>query len=133
LACPPVLDQLRRIARSKHLKSALEEHRLRRSGDSGSRVKMWVFVVIVRRVFASFRRACGPAIRSLALVLVSFNVTFGFISGLQAETAGYDPHIFATGLSGLFAAACGALAFLVYVNHQLRGQIRLLEVSASRH
>jgi hypothetical protein len=89
---------------------------------------MWAFAVIVRKLFAGFRRAFGPAIRSLVLVLVSFNITFGFISGLQAETTAYDPHLFATGLSGLFAAACGALAFLVYVNHQLRGQIRRLEV-----
>jgi hypothetical protein len=88
---------------------------------------MWEFATIARKLLASFRRALGPAIRSLVLVLVSFNIAFGFISGVRAEAAGYDPQIFATGLSGLFAAACGALAFLVYVNQQLRRQIRRLE------
>jgi hypothetical protein len=87
---------------------------------------MWGFTV-ARKLSVGFRRALGPTIRCLAIVLVSFNVAFGFISGLRAEATGYDPQIFATGLSGLFAAACGALAFLVYVNRQLRKQIRQLE------
>ena len=87
---------------------------------------MWGCAV-ARKLSAGFRGALGPTIRCLAIVLVSFNVAFGFISGVRAEVTGYDPQIFATGLSGLFAAACGALAFLVYVNRNLRRQIRQLE------
>ena len=85
------------------------------------------FAPIAGKLFASFRHALKPTIHTVALVVVSFNVTYGFISGVRADTAGYDPQIFATGLSGLFAAACGVLAFLVYVNHQLRLRIRRLE------
>ena len=84
-------------------------------------------LAVAQKLSVDFRRMLGPTIRSAAIVLVSANVAFGFISGVRAEVTGYDPQIFATGLSGLFAAACGALAFLVYVNRGLRKQIRELE------
>jgi hypothetical protein len=84
-------------------------------------------IAVDQKLSVDFRRVLGPTIRSAAIVLVSANVAFGFISGVRAEVTGYDPQLFATGLSGLFAAACGALAFLVYVNRGLRKQIRELE------
>jgi PAS domain S-box-containing protein len=77
--------------------------------------------------FANLRRALAPALRCLALVWVSFAVTSGFVTGVQAQTAGYDPHLFASGIGTLFAAACAGLALLLYRNRYLRREMRLLE------
>ena len=81
----------------------------------------------IRKGFAKVRRLLGPALRCLALVWVSFSVTSGFITGVQAQTAGYNPHLFASGIGTLFAAACAGLALLVYRNRYLRQEMRLLE------
>ena len=65
--------------------------------------------------------------RAAFIALTSFMVTFGFLFGIQADFAHYDPHLFAAGLSGLFAAGCGAMALCVDRIFGLRGQLRAAE------
>jgi PAS domain S-box-containing protein len=83
--------------------------------------------VKARNAFAKVRRVGGPVLRCFGLIWLSFSVTSGFVTGVQAQTAGYNPHLFASGIGTLFAAACAGLALLVYRNRSLCRQMRLLE------
>src|SRR2546423_3520005 len=89
---------------------------------------MWAYAKAAGKKFSSFhRRRLGPAIRCIALMTVAASMTTGFVTGVRADVAGYNPQLFASGLSGLFAAACGMLCLLLYRNRYLRGEIRRLE------
>jgi signal transduction histidine kinase/CheY-like chemotaxis protein len=87
------------------------------------------FIFSPRTLIAVFRAAF--------ISLTSFMVTFGFLFGMRSDLAAYDPHMFALGLSGLFAAACGFMALLVdrirSVRAQLRAAQQRAEELADRH
>ena len=76
---------------------------------------------------ATVRRMLRPVVRAVALMWVSFVVTSGFVTGVQAQAADYNPHLFASGIGTLFAAACAAMALLIYRNRYLRAELRRLE------
>jgi signal transduction histidine kinase/CheY-like chemotaxis protein len=80
---------------------------------------------VLRIVFSP--RTLLAIFRAAFIALTSFMVTFGFLFGIRADIAGYDPHRFALGLSGLFAAACGVMALLVDRIRSLRKQLRAAE------
>ena len=80
-----------------------------------------------RNAFAKVRRIGMPVLRCFGLIWLSFSVTSGFVTGVQAQTTAYNPHLFASGIGTLFAAACAGLALLVYRNRSLCRDMRRLE------
>jgi PAS domain S-box-containing protein len=88
---------------------------------------MRALAVVLGKFFAAMRRLLRPVFRGIALAWVSFVVTCGFVTGVQAQAADYNPHLFASGIGTLFAAACAALALLLYRNRYLRREMRRLE------
>jgi PAS domain S-box-containing protein len=64
------------------------------------------------------------ALRAAIIFVLSFAVPYGFLSGSLSEAAHYDPHLFAVGVSGLFAFACLGAALLFGRNHLLSWKIR---------
>jgi PAS domain S-box-containing protein len=86
-----------------------------------------VAVLFAAGPLRKLRRTAATIMRCAALAWVSFVVTSGFVTGVQAQAADYNPHIFASGISTLFAAACAALALVLYRNRYLRDEIRSLE------
>jgi PAS domain S-box-containing protein len=83
--------------------------------------------ILAGKPYGKLRRIVGTATRCLALVWVSFVVTSGFVTGVQAQAADYNPHLFASGIGTLFAVACAGLALVLYRNRYLRQEIRRLE------
>src|SRR5687767_8836513 len=83
--------------------------------------------ILAGKPYGKLRRIVGTATRFFALVWVSFIVTSGFVTGVQAQAADYNPHLFASGIGTLFAVACAGLALVLYRNRYLRQEIRRLE------
>jgi len=81
---------------------------------------------ILAKLRSPRRRLFSFLLRTAAIVSMSFAAAFGFLSAINSEQAQYDPHAFATGLAGLFGAACGAIALLVSRVRQLRAERREL-------
>jgi signal transduction histidine kinase/DNA-binding response OmpR family regulator len=78
----------------------------------------------LRRAFT--RRALGRAFRIITLPVFGFSVSFGFLAGARSSVAGYDPHLFASGVSFLLACSCGVMALLLYLNRVRRADVRRL-------
>src|SRR3954451_2169205 len=64
------------------------------------------------------------AIRSFTIFSATFGGAYGFINGSRAENSGYDPNLFAIGVSFLFAIACVALATLSFRLRWMRKKMR---------
>ena len=91
----------------------------------------------LRRIFN--RSTIVTFLRATIIAVMSFMMTFGAMFGLQIgrNVVGYDPQLFAAGLSGLFAAACGGVAVLLDRNRTLKKALRAaqqrIEDLADRH
>ena len=66
------------------------------------------------------------AFRSFTIFSAAFGGGYGFIAGVQSDTAGYDPQEFALGVSFLFAVACVALATLSVRLRLMRRKLRMI-------
>ena len=66
------------------------------------------------------------AFRSFTVFSAAFGGGYGFIAGVQSDTAGYDPQEFALGVSFLFAIACVALATLSVRLRLMRRKLRMI-------
>lgn len=64
------------------------------------------------RRFARRHPRIIAALRSLTIFSTAFAGAYGFIQGSRSEAAGYNPHLFALGVSFLFALTCLAVATL---------------------
>ena len=62
----------------------------------------------------------GRALRALTLVMVGIGIGFGVLSEVKTGRGAYDPHLFAIGISGLFALACTFIAYLIFRNRILK-------------
>jgi PAS domain S-box-containing protein len=63
-------------------------------------------------------------VRSFLIFSAAFGGAYGFIAGSRAESSGYDPHVFAIGISFLFAIACLGLATLSVRLRLMRRKLR---------
>src|SRR5262245_25339333 len=83
-----------------------------------------------RRVIAEHRRtalrrgARTLVLRTLLVAMAAFAVPIGFLAGIRASAADYDPHLFAIGISTLFGAACGAIVFLTSRHRLMKAELR---------
>ncbi len=82
---------------------------------------------IARRRVPSTRHVLLLAVRTAAILSMSFGAAFGFLAAMQSPGAHYDPHNFAIGAAALFGAACGAIGLLISRNRQLRAELRSRE------
>jgi signal transduction histidine kinase/CheY-like chemotaxis protein len=73
------------------------------------------------------RRVLSLIVRLFAITSMSFGITFGFLSGITAPGAHYDPYSFSIGVSALFGAACGIIGILLSRVRQMKKELRLLE------
>src|SRR6266446_8694955 len=64
------------------------------------------------------------AVRSFMIFSAAFGGAYGFIAGSRSESSGYEPHVFAIGVSFLFAVACLALAILSFRLRRMRKKLR---------
>jgi len=78
------------------------------------------------RRFARRYPRISATLRSLAIFSAAFAGAYGFVQGSRSEAANYDPHIFALGISFLFALACLALATLSMRLRWMRRSMRRL-------
>ena len=82
----------------------------------------------LRRAGVSFVRWILLAVvRGAVIVTTSFATAFGFLAGIRSPAAGYDPHIFAIGVAGLFGAACGVTGLLFARMRVLKRELRALQ------
>ncbi|ETR77766.1 histidine kinase [Afipia sp. P52-10] len=77
--------------------------------------------LLLRRFTRRHPRITGT-IRALFFFMVAFSTAFGFVSGVRSQD--YNPHVFAVGVSALFAVACAALAIQNMRFRWLRRQVR---------
>src|SRR5581483_11450327 len=73
------------------------------------------------------RRLISLVVRTVAITTMSFGIAFGFLSGATSSAGHYDPNTFATGVSALFGAACGAIGILYSRIRQMKAELRGLE------
>src|SRR5580692_9396482 len=76
--------------------------------------------IITRRLFSLMLRA-------VIITVMSFMVSFGFLSGTLSQAGHYDPNAFAIGVSALFGAACGTIGLLISRIRQMKSELRRLE------
>ena len=65
--------------------------------------------------------------RAAMTTLAVVSAWLGFLSGVQAQRATYDPYAYATGVGALFAAACAFIAFLLVRRRIAADRLRILE------
>ena len=82
---------------------------------------------IARPRVPSTRHVLLLAVRTAAILSMSFGAAFGFLAAMRSPGAHYDPHNFAIGAAALFGAACGAIGLLISRNRQLRAELRSRE------
>ena len=82
---------------------------------------------IARPRVPSTRHVLLLAVRTAAILSMSFGAAFGFLAAMRSPGAHYDPHNFAIGAAALFGAACGAIGLLISRNRLLRAELRGLE------
>jgi PAS domain S-box-containing protein len=80
------------------------------------------------RRFARRHPWIAGIVRSFLIFSAAFGGAYGFIFGSQAENSGYDPQLFAIGVSFLFAIACLALATLSIRLRLMRRKLRKIAV-----
>lgn len=68
----------------------------------------------------------SAVLRSVMIFSATFAGAYGFVQGSRSEAAGYNPHIFALGVSFLFALSCLALATLSMRLRWMRRKMRRL-------
>lgn len=76
------------------------------------------------------RRILTAVVRGVVILLMSFGAAFSYLAAMRSPAVNYDPHMFAVGLSGLFGAACGAIALLFARTRKLKQDIRALQLRA---
>jgi PAS domain S-box-containing protein len=69
-------------------------------------------------------------VRAVLVLSMAIGITFGVIAALQSPAVAYDPRAFASGLAGLFGAACGALALLYARGRKLKQDLARAQQSA---
>ena len=74
----------------------------------------------------SLRDIGWRVLRGFALLVIGVGIGFGVMSGQD----GYDPHLFAIGVTGLFALACTFIAYLFFRNRSLKAAWRAAEQRA---
>jgi signal transduction histidine kinase len=84
--------------------------------------KLRIVVAMARNILR--HRALSFAVRTVAILSMSFAAAFGFLTAIRSPAANYDPHTFAIGTAALFGAACGAIGLLVSRLRQLRAELR---------
>jgi PAS domain S-box-containing protein len=77
----------------------------------------------LRGLFRRHRRIAS-IVRLTMIFFVTFGGGYGFIRGTLSQSANYDPHAFAAGVSFLFALACLALAALSMRMRWLKKRMR---------
>ena len=74
----------------------------------------------------SLRDIGWRVLRGFALLVIGVSIGFGVMSGQD----GYDPHLFAIGVTGLFALVCTFTAYLFFRNRSLKAAWRAAEQRA---
>ena len=83
--------------------------------------------VALRKPAIITRRLFSLAVRTVAVTMMAFGVTFGFLSVATSPGSHYDPNTFAIGVAALFGAACGGLGLMLSRIRQMKGELRRLE------
>src|SRR5438445_12286125 len=74
------------------------------------------------RQFRRRHQRLVAVLRSFMIFSAAFGGAYGFVIGSRTDK--YDPHMFAIGVSGLFALACVALATMSFRMRMLRKAMR---------
>ncbi|HKY87272.1 MAG TPA: response regulator [Pseudorhodoplanes sp.] len=74
----------------------------------------------------SLREFGWRVLRGFALLVIGISIGFGVMSGQD----GYNPHMFAVGVSGLLALACTFVAYMFFRNRSLKAALRAIEQRA---
>ncbi|HZO48280.1 MAG TPA: ATP-binding protein [Xanthobacteraceae bacterium] len=69
-------------------------------------------------------RILTAILRGTFIALTSIATAFVYIAAMRNPAVTYDPNLFATGLAGLFGAACGAIALLLGRARGLKAELR---------
>jgi PAS domain S-box-containing protein len=94
----------------------------RKTMGRGLRIKLRL------RRLARRHPAISATLRALMVFSAAFAGLYGFIQGSRSEAAGYDPHLFAIGVSFLFALACLGLAALSMRLRWMRRKMRRIQL-----
>jgi PAS domain S-box-containing protein len=78
------------------------------------------------RRFTRRQPRISATLRSVMIFSAAFAAAYGFVQGSRSEAANYNPHIFALGVSFLFALACLALATISMRLRWMRRSMRRL-------
>lgn len=65
--------------------------------------------------------------RAVVTTLAVISGGLGFMAGVRAQSATYDPYAYASGVGALFAAACAVIAFLLFRRRVLKAKLAALE------
>ena len=65
--------------------------------------------------------------RSVVITLSVIAGTLGFLTGVRMQDDTYDPHVYATGVGALFAAACAVIAFMLTRRRAAKEKMRALQ------
>jgi signal transduction histidine kinase/CheY-like chemotaxis protein len=65
--------------------------------------------------------------RVVVFTLSIVSACLGFLAGIRAQSATYDPHAYATGAGALFAAACAVIAFMLMRRRATKLRMHALE------
>jgi hypothetical protein len=92
---------------------------------------MHVFLDVVTKGRALLNQhAVAFAVRTVAILSMSFGTAFGFLAAIRNPAVNYDPNMFAIGTAALFGAACGALGILFSRVRFLRAELADLKARA---
>ena len=70
------------------------------------------------------RRILTAIVRGAVIAVMSVAGAFVYIAAMRNSTVAYDPNMFATGLAGLFGAACGTIGILLARARLLKAELR---------
>jgi PAS domain S-box-containing protein len=76
------------------------------------------------------RRILSAVVRAAVLLSMAVGVAFGVIGAMRSPLVAYDPQLFASGLAGLFGAACGVIGLLFARGRKLKQDLLELQQSA---
>ncbi|MBX9777837.1 MAG: response regulator [Xanthobacteraceae bacterium] len=76
------------------------------------------------------RRILSAVVRAAVLLSMSIGIAFGVIGAMHSPLVAYDPQLFASGLAGLFGAACGVIGLLLAHGRRLKHDLLEAQQSA---
>ncbi len=65
--------------------------------------------------------------RAVVATMAVVSGWLGFTTGIQLQSANYDPYAYGTGVGALFAAACAVIAFMLMRQRAHKEKVRMLE------